>query len=112
MPSRDRSGALEHVRRIWRLLADFYQPLRQRPTTSPPQKRLRSQIGHVQIADAPGRGEREPANPAPDLPRQVAEQGYRGYVGLEYKATRPDTFEWIPRAERGATTQPQAETRI
>ena len=43
---------------------------------------------------------------------QVAEQGYRGYVGLEYKATKPDTFEWLPRAERVATLRPQAETRI
>jgi hydroxypyruvate isomerase len=26
---------------------------------------------------------------------------YSGYVGLEYKASRPDTFDWIPLAERG-----------
>ena len=43
---------------------------------------------------------------------QLAALGYAGYVGLEYKATKPDTFEWLPSAERAATLQPQAETRI
>ena len=38
--------------------------------------------------------------------------------GLEYKATRPDTFDWLPRADRGAngvnieTLRQQQETRI
>jgi hydroxypyruvate isomerase len=72
-----------------------------------------SRIGHVQIADAPGRGE---PGTGEILIRtyldHLAAQGYRGYVGLEYKATKPDTFEWLPRAERGATLQAQAETRI
>ena len=26
---------------------------------------------------------------------------YSGYIGLEYKASRPDTFDWLPPAERG-----------
>jgi hydroxypyruvate isomerase len=69
-------------------------------------------IGHVQIADAPGRGEPGTGEiPIRTYLEQLAAQGYRGHIGLEYKATKPDTFEWLPRAERGAM-QPQAETRI
>jgi len=65
-------------------------------------------IAHVQIADAPGRG-------APDtgelpLDRQLADleaAGYRGWVGLEYKAPadNPDTtatFGWLPRERRSS----------
>ena len=33
---------------------------------------------------------------------QLDALGYAGYVGLEYKATRPDTFDWLPPSERGA----------
>jgi hydroxypyruvate isomerase len=70
-------------------------------------------IGHVQIADAPGRGEPGTGDiPMKTYLEQLAAQGYRGYVGLEYKATKPDTFDWLPREERVATVQPQAETRI
>jgi hydroxypyruvate isomerase len=70
-------------------------------------------IGHVQIADAPGRGEPGTGEiPLRTYLEQLAAQGYQGYVGLEYKATKPDTFEWLPRAERGATVHAQAETRI
>ena len=60
-------------------------------------------IGHVQIADAPGRG--EPGTGTLDIPaylNQLARHGYRGYVGLEYKATREDTFDWLPREQRAS----------
>ena len=53
-------------------------------------------IGHVQIADAPGRG--EPGTGTLDLAgylNQLADNGYRGYVGVEYKATRANTFDWL-----------------
>ncbi|NUT95200.1 MAG: TIM barrel protein [Saccharothrix sp.] len=57
-------------------------------------------IGHVQVADAPGRG--EPGTGDLDLEGVLAKldaAGYRGFVGLEYKATRfrdglPD-FDWL-----------------
>ena len=62
-------------------------------------------IGHVQIADAPGRG-------APGTGRidfgarlgQLADTGYRGWVGLEYKPAGPseDSFGWLPREQRSA----------
>ena len=55
-------------------------------------------IGHIQIADAPGRG--EPGTGEIDyaylLPK-LDELGYDGWVGLEYKPTRPtvETLEWM-----------------
>ncbi|WP_309113999.1 TIM barrel protein [Saccharothrix sp.] len=57
-------------------------------------------IGHVQIADAPGRG--EPGTGDLDLTGLLAKLeagGYQGFVGLEYKATVfrdgvPD-FDWL-----------------
>ena len=70
-------------------------------------------IGHIQIADAPGRGEPGTGEiPIRTYLEQLAATGYDGYVGLEYKATKPDTFEWLPRPERAASVQAQAETRI
>jgi hydroxypyruvate isomerase len=58
-------------------------------------------IGHVQVADAPGRG--EPGTGEIPLGDYFAILGpqYSGYIGLEYKASRPDTFDWLPLAERG-----------
>ena len=48
-------------------------------------------IGHIQIADSPGRG--EPGTGEIDyeylLPK-IDELGYAGWVGLEYKPTRAD----------------------
>lgn len=61
---------------------------------------------HVQVADAPGRG--EPGSGDLDLQRHLAalaERGYAGWVGLEYKpttATTPESFDWLPRGRRGA----------
>src|SRR3954452_1538575 len=57
-------------------------------------------IGHVQIADAPGRG--EPGTGEIDyeylLPK-LDELGYDGWVGLEYKPTGAtvDTLSWMER---------------
>jgi hydroxypyruvate isomerase len=62
-------------------------------------------IGHVQIADAPGRG--EPGSGTLDLDGLLARlqaAGYDGWVGLEYKPTRAtvDSLGWLPRERRGA----------
>ncbi|MQA07692.1 MAG: TIM barrel protein [Pseudonocardiaceae bacterium] len=65
-------------------------------------------IGHVQIADAPGRN--EPGTGTLDLERYLGKleaAGYNGYVGLEYKPSgaSADSFDWLPkeaRASRGA----------
>ena len=62
-------------------------------------------IGHVQIADSPGRG--EPGTGEIHYPYVLAvleELGYEGYVGLEYNPTTETTeesFEWLPKELRG-----------
>ena len=58
---------------------------------------------HVQIADAPGRG--EPGSGELDLDRYLAEleeHGYRGWVSLEYKPTNTTeaSLAWLPRERR------------
>ena len=105
-----------------RLLADLYHLAVNGDDTSAAIRDYGSRIGHVQLADAPGRG--EPGSGELPLVRQLQElsdQGYTGYLGLEYKATRPDPFDWIPRVARGAgsfdiedieTLRQQQETRI
>ena len=61
-------------------------------------------IGHVQIADSPGRG--EPGTGEIHYPYvlfRLEELGYEGYVGLEYNPTTGTTEEslaWLPRALR------------
>ena len=61
-------------------------------------------IGHVQIADSPGRG--EPGTGEIHYPyvlSRLEELGYEGYVGLEYNPTTGTTEEslaWLPRALR------------
>jgi hydroxypyruvate isomerase len=61
-------------------------------------------VGHVQIADHPGRG--EPGSGTLDLDRHLADlqaAGYSGYVAAEYKPTTTtwDSLGWFPRPERG-----------
>jgi hydroxypyruvate isomerase len=103
----------EHDATNLRLLADFYHLHVNGDDITAAITNYASRIGHVQIADAPGRGEPGTGEiPIRTYLEQLAEQGYQGYVGLEYKPTRPDTFEWLPRAQRSAILQPQAETRI
>jgi len=61
-------------------------------------------IAHIQIADAPGRG--EPGTGEIDysylLPK-IDELGYTGWVGLEYKPTRAtvETLDWMATAHFG-----------
>jgi len=62
-------------------------------------------IGHVQIADAPGRN--EPGTGKLDIDhylQHIAATGYDGWVGLEYKPTAAsaDAFDWLPRERRAA----------
>ena len=61
--------------------------------------------GHVQIADAPGRG--EPGSGQLDLDRYLTalqHRGYRGWVSLEYKPTTSTeaSLAWLPRDRRAA----------
>ncbi len=60
---------------------------------------------HVQIADAPGRG--EPGSGSLDLDRSLSrlqELGYAGWVALEYNptSTTADSLTWLPRERRAA----------
>jgi hydroxypyruvate isomerase len=94
----------EHGSTNLRLLADLYHLSVNGDDVSAAIRDHADRIGHVQIADAPGRG--EPGTG--ELPlriyfEQLLAVGYRGYIGLEYKPTREDTFDWLPRAERGAS---------
>jgi hydroxypyruvate isomerase len=85
-----------------RLLADLYHLDVNGDDTSAAIREYGSRIGHVQIADAPGRG--EPGTGELPLAAQLQEltdRGYTGYIGLEYKATQPDAFAWLPRSDRG-----------
>jgi hydroxypyruvate isomerase len=59
-----------------------------------------AQIGHVQIADAPGRN--EPGTGELDIAGylgKLADNGYQGYIGLEYKPSgaSADSFDWLSR---------------
>jgi hydroxypyruvate isomerase len=62
-------------------------------------------IGHVQIADSPGRG--EPGTGEiyyPFVLGELERLGYEGYVGLEYNPqaeTTEESLAWLPRASRG-----------
>ena len=60
---------------------------------------------HVQIADAPGRG--EPGSGGLDLGRHLTDlqdRGYRGWVSLEYKptSTTEASLAWLPAERRAA----------
>ena len=62
-------------------------------------------IGHVQIADVPGRG--EPGSGRLGIESQLAAltaAGYDGWVGLEYTPTgaSADSFAWLPLQQRSA----------
>jgi hydroxypyruvate isomerase len=70
------------------------------------------QVAHVQIADAPGRG--EPGTGQLDLDGYLAgleQAGYAGWVGLEYKPTVPtvDSLAWLPRERRAGAEDGGAE---
>jgi hydroxypyruvate isomerase len=67
--------------------------------------------GHVQIADAPGRG--EPGSGQLDLDRYLLalqDRGYRGWVSLEYKPTTSTeaSLAWLPRDRRAVSAQKEA----
>ncbi|MGS2643738.1 TIM barrel protein [Streptosporangium sp. LJ11] len=54
-------------------------------------------FGHVQIADAPGRGQPgSGAMPYDQILERLETSGYRGHIGLEYRPTGPsaESFGW------------------
>lgn len=107
------AGAVAIIRRVareqdvhnLRLLADLYHLAVNGDDVPAVLDAHHDLIGHVQIADSPGRG--EPGTGTLDLGGQLAAlsaRGYDGYVGLEYKATRQDTFDWL-QSDRVTTTK-------
>lgn len=88
-----------------RLLADLYHLSVNGDDVDAAISAYADRIGHVQIADAPGRG--EPGTG--DLPLDhwlaaIERTGYHGWTGLEYRATGGDPFAWLPRDRRSVTT--------
>jgi hydroxypyruvate isomerase len=90
-----------------RLLADLYHLSVNGDDVAAALTRHHALVGHVQLADAPGR--HEPGTG--ELPltahlTQLASAGYRGWVGLEYVPT--STFEaglgWLPAELRSSRT--------
>jgi len=81
-----------------RLQYDLYHMERMEGNLSQTLTRLHEQIGHVQLADVPGR--HEPGTGEIDfraILRHLDSLGYEGYVGLEYNpsGTSEASFGWI-----------------
>jgi len=100
--------AVEFVRSVGRAVRiqhDFYHMQRMEGNLVANLREHVGVIGHVQIADSPGRG--EPGTGEIHHPYVLAaleDLGYDGYVGLEYNPTTETTeesFDWLPRELRG-----------
>jgi hydroxypyruvate isomerase len=84
---------------------DFYHMQRMEGNLSVNVREHFGEIGHVQVADSPARG--EPGTGEIHYPYVLGvleELGYDGYVGLEYNPTTDrteDSFAWIPEPLRG-----------
>jgi hydroxypyruvate isomerase len=82
------------------LLADLYHWARMGEDVADVLSKHRESILHVQVADVPGRGAQGTgALDFEPLLRQLAEQGYDGWVGLEYVPANPadsaGSFGWL-----------------
>jgi len=78
-----------------KLLADFYHLAVNGDDVDKVIAEHAADFGHIQIADAPGRG--EPGSGDLPLMRWIDDaraKGYDGYVGLEYKTDAKDPFAW------------------
>jgi hydroxypyruvate isomerase len=101
--------AVEFVERVGRenvrIQHDFYHMQRMEGNLVTNLREHRDHIGHVQIADSPGRG--EPGTGEIHYPFVLGELErlrYDGYVGLEYNPTTQTTeesFGWLPKELRG-----------
>jgi hydroxypyruvate isomerase len=86
-----------------KLLADFYHLTVNGDDVDAVIRDHAHEFGHVQIADAPGRG--EPGSGTAPIAQWIADAeaaGYDGWIGLEYKTAAADPFEWLPRPDRTA----------
>jgi hydroxypyruvate isomerase len=81
-----------------RIQFDVFHVQRAHGDVVPILRRLIDRVGHVQVADAPGRG--EPGSGELDYDEIFGELdrlGYAGTVGLEYRPTRPtrESLGWL-----------------
>ena len=108
-PLKTAADALASIRRVRdeegvdnvRLLADFYHLAVNGDDVPAVIRDHAAEFGHIQIADAPGRG--EPGTGELPLGQGIADAeagGYDGVVGLEYKATQADPFAWLGETAR------------
>jgi hydroxypyruvate isomerase len=86
------------------LLADLYHLAANHDDLDAVIAQYTPRIGHVQIADVPGRG--EPGSGSLDIEgylEKLQAAGYAGHVGIEYKPTgsSADSFDWLPYERRG-----------
>ncbi|PXY27120.1 hydroxypyruvate isomerase family protein [Prauserella muralis] len=111
-PLRTAADALAVIDKVGRpnvtLLADLYHLAVNGDDLASVIAEHTGRIGHVQIADAPGRG--EPGSGELDLDGHLAAlqaAGYGGFVGLEYKPTTDSesSLGWLPRARRAARAE-------
>ncbi|MEV1291059.1 TIM barrel protein [Pseudonocardia sp. NPDC049635] len=87
----DRTGSGEV-----RLLLDIYHLAVNGDDPAAAIDRYADRIGHVQIADAPGRGEPGTGKlPIAALIERVHAAGYRGRISLEYRPVTADPFGWL-----------------
>jgi hydroxypyruvate isomerase len=93
------------------LLADLYHLTVNGDDVAAVIERYAARIGHVQIADAPGRHEPGTGDISFDQHLAALDRGgYSGWIGLEYQpsTTSDRAFDWLPSAQRGAPTQENA----
>ena len=79
-----------------KLLADFYHLAVNGDDVAAVIAGHAAEFGHIQIADAPGRGEPGTGElPIAEWIDAARDGGYTGPIGLEYKATQADPFAWL-----------------
>ncbi|GAA1495012.1 hydroxypyruvate isomerase family protein [Paeniglutamicibacter kerguelensis] len=80
------------------LLADFYHLSVNGDDVADVIEKHAHEFGHVQIADAPGRGAPGTGNlPLGEWITRSRELGYNGGIALEYKQERETAFNWLIR---------------
>jgi hydroxypyruvate isomerase len=93
------AGAVDNIR----LLFDVYHLAVNGDDVDAAIAAAAGRIGHVQIADAPGR--HQPGTGDLDLDHyldRISATGYDGWVALEYQPSGPsaESFAWLPRQQR------------
>lgn len=116
-PLRTAADALSVVDRLHRhghanlaLLADLYHLAVNGDHAAAVIDTQTPRIGHLQVADAPGRGAPGTGElPLLDWVRSAYAHGYDGWVGLEYLSGDPDPFAWLDRDQRAGTPEERTE---